>query len=352
MKINYSKIKQWCLIVILCTIIIVPLYLNHIPAAFLLGSILAGIIFSLKNDNLSVPKPIFNLSQGILGCLTAEAITLNVLTDLTSYWQLALIITVSTIVISMVLGIFLVRFSSLSGTTAIWGIMPGGASVMVGLCGDYGADPRLVALIQYCRVIFVVITLALFSHFFISEFNTNIAPQTKWLTAPSLNLLYTLAIAILGVFITRLIKLPSGRVFIPMIIGASLQINGVMQLETPEWLLMICFCSIGLSVGLRFNLPVMKLAIRTLPAILLTIFIMLIFCSLQAGLLSIYLGIDYLTCFLATSPGGLDTSVIIALDTHSDLAIILPLQILRLFSVLIFGPIIANYISKKLQKSQ
>ncbi|WP_392562670.1 AbrB family transcriptional regulator [Orbus sturtevantii] len=336
------------MILILYGIITVPLYLNHVPAAFLLGSILAGIIFALKNASVFVPKPIFNLAQGILGCLIAEAITANVLNDLISYWQLALIITVSTIFISMILGAFLVRFSTLSAATAIWGIMPGGASVMVGICGDYGADPRLVALIQYCRVIFVVTMLAIFSHFFILEINTNVESQPQWLAAPSFNLFYTLAIAMVGVFFTRLIKFPSGRVLLPMIIGACLQINGFIQIETPPWLLMLCFSSIGLSVGLRFNLALIKIAIRTLPMILLTIFFMLIFCYMQAILLNIYLGIDYLTCFLATSPGGLETSVILALDTHSDLAIILPLQILRLFSVLIFGPIIANYIAKKL----
>ncbi|RKS87784.1 hypothetical protein DES39_1027 [Orbus hercynius] len=339
---------KWCVVISLSFVITLIIYINQIPASFLLGPMLAGIILGLRNVSVYIPKKIFNLSQGILGCLTAKAITANVLFDLMSYWHLALVITISTVLISVVVGVIMVKFSALPGSTAVWGVMPGGASAMVGICGDYGADARLVALIQYLRVIGVVLMLAIFSHFFAIETMTNSMPQTVWFALPSWNLLYTILIAVVGVIITGLIRFPSGRILLPMVIGAVLQINGFVQLETPLWLLLLCFGSIGLSVGLRFNIAVIKLAIKALPIILLSIIIMLVFCYGQALLLHHYLGIDYLTCFLATSPGGLETSVIIALDTQSNLAIILPLQILRFFSVLVFGPIIARYLSKKL----
>lgn len=349
---NFRTLLCWIGVLVLSALFISVLYYKQIPGAFLLGPMLAGIIFGLNNANLSVAKPLFNLSQGILGCLTAEAITANVIYSLMSYWQLAFIITGSTIIISALLGSILYRFSSLPGSTAIWGVMPGGASAMVGISGDYGADPRLVALIQYLRVIFVVFMLASFAHFFSEHHGIQSSTQSlEIFPNPSLNLIYTILVAIIGVYITKLIKFPSGRILLPMAIGAILQINGVLTLETPQWLLMICSGSIGLSVGLRFNVVLIKLAIKTLPIILMTILLMLVFCLIQAIVMHFYLGVDYLTCFLATSPGGLDTSVIIALDTHSNLELILPLQILRFFSVLVFGPILARYLSKKLNLS-
>lgn len=347
MKLPFNKLLQWVMVIIISILITMPLYLNQLPAAFLLGPMLAGIIFGLNNATIVVSKSLFNLSQGVLGCLTAEAITANLLVNIVSYWQLAIIITFSTIFISIILGMLVCRFSSLPGSTAIWGIMPGGASAMVGICGDYGADPRLVALVQYLRVIFVVLMLALIAHYFSNESIVTSQP-IELFPIPSINLIYTILIAIAGVCITNFIKFPSGRILLPMIFGAILQIHGVIQLETPQWLLMICSGTIGLSVGLRFNLTTIKLALKTLPIILLTIFIMLIFCYGQAYLLHYVMDIDYLTCFLATSPGGLDTSVIIALDTHSDLAVILPLQILRFFSVLVLGPSLARFLSTKL----
>ena len=338
---------------ILSVITTVPLYLYHMPAALLLGPMLAGIILGVKGFNLSIPKSAFNFSQGLLGCLTAEMITSDVIADLLTHWQLALIITVSTILISVLLGLFIMRFTSLPGSTAIWGIMPGGASAMVVICSDFGADMRLVALMQYLRVIMVIIMLVIMSHFLTNvETSTEIIQHVIWFPIPSINLFFTICVVIIGLFTAKILRFPSGKMLVPMMIGATLQIQGIIQLETPLWLLAFCFITIGLSVGLRFNFAVIKLAIKTLPIIILSILTMFIFCFGQAIILHFYWSVDYLTSILATSPGGLDTSVIIALDTHSDFAIILPLQILRLFSVLIFGPIIAIYFSKKLTKAK
>lgn len=351
MKTHYRKVLLWIIAILISLIITIPLYLKQIPGAFLLGPMLAGIILGINNANLAIPKSLFNLSQGVIGCLTAEAITANVLINLISYWQLAIIITFSTIIISVVLGCLVFRISSLPGSTAIWGVMPGGASAMVGICGDYGADVRLVALMQYLRVIFVVVMLASFAHYFNDNPQIIMSPDINFFTVPSINLIYTVLVALIGVYFTKLIRFPSGRILFPMILGAILQINGIIQLETPQWLLMFCSGSIGLSVGLRFNFAIIKLACKALPIIILTILMMLFFCYGQALILHYVMGIDYLTCFLATSPGGLDTSVIIALDTHSDLSLILPLQILRFFSVLVLGPLLARYLSKKFYRT-
>jgi uncharacterized membrane protein AbrB (regulator of aidB expression) len=48
-----------------------------------------------------------------------------------------------------------VRYSALPGATGAWGSSPGGASAMVVMAQEYGADVRLVALMQYLRVLFV-----------------------------------------------------------------------------------------------------------------------------------------------------------------------------------------------------
>ncbi len=67
-----------------------------------------------------------------------------------------LIILLSTLAISALTGWLLVRYSSLPGATGAWGSSPGGASAMVVMAQEYGADVRLVALMQYLRVLFVV----------------------------------------------------------------------------------------------------------------------------------------------------------------------------------------------------
>jgi hypothetical protein len=53
---------------------------------------------------------------------------------------------------------------------------------------------------------------------------------------------------------------------------------------------------------------------------------------------------DFLSVYLATSPGGLDAMSIIAVDTHSDVGFVLAMQTLRLFGVIATGSFFARQI--------
>ena len=59
---------------------------------------------------------------------------------------------------SSLLGYLISRWKVLPGTTAVWGSTPGAASAMVLMADAFGADARLVAFMQYLRVIFVSVT--------------------------------------------------------------------------------------------------------------------------------------------------------------------------------------------------
>lgn len=58
------------------------------------------------------------------------------------------------------------------------------------------------------------------------------------------------------------------------------------------------------------------------------------------------LPLDFMTAYLATSPGGLDTVAIIAAGTRADMSFIMAMQTLRLFTILLTGPMIARLISR------
>ncbi|MCY1458133.1 membrane protein AbrB duplication [compost metagenome] len=65
---------------------------------------------------------------------------------------------------------------------------------------------------------------------------------------------------------------------------------------------------------------------------------------MSAWLLAALLDKDFLSVYLATSPGGLDTMAIIAVDTHSDVGLVLAMQTLRLFAVIITGAFLARLV--------
>ena len=57
---------------------------------------------------------------------------------------------------------------------------------------------------------------------------------------------------------------------------------------------------------------------------------------------------DSLTAYLATTPGGLDSVILLAMgsDTHTDVPFVVAAQTLRLFLVILTGPLVAKWICR------
>ena len=61
-------------------------------------------------------------------------------------------------------------------------------------------------------------------------------------------------------------------------------------------------------------------------------------------------GIDPLTAYLATSPGGLDSIAIIAATTPVDMSFIMALQTMRLILIILIGPTLSDFVAKRVAK--
>jgi membrane AbrB-like protein len=85
---------------------------------------------------------------------------------------------------------------------------------------------------------------------------------------------------------------------------------------------------------------------RVLPTLLLSTFVLLGMCALAGVLLVVLIHVDPLTAYLATTPGGLDSVSIIALGSGSNVALVLAIQMLRLFAVVASGPPLAKFIGR------
>ena len=63
-------------------------------------------------------------------------------------------------------------------------------------------------------------------------------------------------------------------------------------------------------------------------------------------------GIDPLTAYLATSPGGVDSIAIIGAASKVDLSFVMALQTVRLVMVLIVGPPLARFIAQRMRRDR
>lgn len=74
-----------------------------------------------------------------------------------------------------------------------------------------------------------------------------------WFPPLSGNLLTTLLLAIVAGIAGRLMRIPSGTMLLPMLAGALLHSQGIIEIELPEWLLAVAYMAIGWRIGLGFD---------------------------------------------------------------------------------------------------
>ncbi len=113
-------VLQWGMLCVLSLLLSIGFLALHLPAALLLGPMIAGIIFSMHGVTLQLPRSAFLAAQAILGCMIAQNLTGSILTTLAVNWPIVLAILLVTLLSSAIVGWLLVRYSSLPGNTGAW----------------------------------------------------------------------------------------------------------------------------------------------------------------------------------------------------------------------------------------
>lgn len=335
----------WCVLLLISAVLGWALSALHLPAGVLLGCMLAGILLSSQEIRLGVPTTLFALAQGVIGCLMAKSLQPSTLLKVASDWPLFLGATISIIAASAGLGWLLMRRQVFPGTTAVWGLAPGAASAMVLMAEAYGADVRLVALMQYLRVAVVTAVAALVAGLW--THHAAAAPvKLPWFAVHnSIDLGSTLLLVLLGSGIARWLRIPGGPMVIPLLVGAALQAMGVLVIELPPALLAVSYALVGWSIGLRFTRAILRHAVRALPAVLGSIFALMGVGLVIAVGLTELAGYDPLTAYLASSPGGADSVAIIAATSAVDVGFVMSMQLARFLTVLVLGPQVSKLIT-------
>jgi membrane AbrB-like protein len=337
--------SSWILLVILTLVIFAGCGFLRLPAAPLLAGIAAGSFLSLRDSEIRLSRHLFSLAQGLLGLMISLSFSLEVMDGMRGKWFLAVVVVAGVVVFGLIGGVLFTVRQWLPGTTGIWGISPGGATPMVLMSEAYGGDMRLVAIMQYLRVIVVSFIAVSVARFLGAEIPPGTEPpwlETLFPPIAYVNFALTLGVAVLCCALAQLSRVPAASLLLPMFAGAVLQNTGLLEIELPNWLLTAVFMLIGWNIGLRFNRSVFLYAFKAMPKILGAIFSMVAGAGILAAVLVAGWDIDPLTAYLATSPGGADTIAIIAASSGGDMVFIMATQTLRLFVVLLTGPYLAR----------
>jgi uncharacterized protein len=216
-----------------------------------------------------------------------------------------------------------------------------------------GADARLIAFMQYLRVLLVALAAALVARFWAGTHGAH-APAAQWLaTVRWGTLTMTVLLAVLGQQAARMLRLRAWAVLGPVLLLSMLHAMGLLAIDLPRWLLAAAFALIGWRIGLSFRRDALFHAAHALPVATAAALSLMGICGLLAWCLTHLVHVDALTAYLATSPGGLDSVAIIAASSpHVDLPFVLALQSVRLLLVIGLAPLLTRLVVRHSQHLQ
>src|SRR3954470_21117833 len=129
------------------------------PSPTLFAALLVGLAFALVRPQagLAPPSWSFLAAQAVVGVTLGAYMQSEALTAAAHDWLPVTLVSAATLGISMAAGRVLARTTALDVPTATLGMIAGGASGIVTMADDLGGDDRLVAFMQYLRVLVVVL---------------------------------------------------------------------------------------------------------------------------------------------------------------------------------------------------
>jgi membrane AbrB-like protein len=307
-----------------------------VPSPYLFAALLIGLIRALAvPQQLLLPRRIFVAAQAVTGVTLGTYLQRSSLHVIADDWLAVALVSLATLGISLAAGKILARLTILDRPTAALVMIAGGASGIVGISDDLGGDDRLVAFMQYLRVLVVVLVTPALVGVIFPGAHAGSVPSNGPILGTAAAWLLTAAIAAAG----QLIPLPARALMGPMLIAGALTLSGATDFTPPTLLREAAFIVIGLFIGLRFTSQTIRDVGRLLLPVALSIVALLVACFALAIVLNATTSVSLEDAYLATTPGGLYAVLAVAFGAGANTTFIVAVQSLRVLVMVVLAPV-------------
>ncbi len=315
-----------------------------VPSPFLFAALFVGLLIGLTRPGLiTVPADVFLAAQALTGVVIGAYLQSSSLSEVAGAWLPVLAVSLATLGLCVIGGKVLARTTEIDEPTAALGSVAGGASGIVAMAEELGADDRLVAFMQYVRVLVVVLVTPVLAGLAFPGAGSG-SPPPEALIGDLEDWAITLGCAPVGIVLGRAVRLPAGTLLGPMLVAAVLTLSGALgDWAVPGLVREAAFIGIGLQVGLRFTRDTVQQVGRLLVPVLLSIVTLLIACFGLALVLAPWAHVTLLDAYLATTPGGLYAVLAIAFGAQADTTFILTVQAIRLLVMVLLAPVVVRW---------
>jgi membrane AbrB-like protein len=290
------------------------------PSPTLFGGLVAGLVRALASrGRVTVPARATAAAQAVIGVTVGALVDPETLGAVASNWLPVLLVTLATLALSLAAGLLLRLQRGISPVTSAFSMIAGGASGIIAMARELGADERMVAVLQYLRVLLIVALMPVVATVAygapVSGDGAGSLAGPGW----AAGLLFTVGCAVVGLV-------------------AGTQVPG--PVADPAFLV------IGLQVGLSFTRESLRTIGRALPMALVAIVGLIVASAGLGAVLAATTGASALDGYLATTPGGLYAVLATASGSGADVTFVLAVQVLRLVVMLLSAPMVARWLRR------
>ncbi len=317
-----------------------------LPAGYLFGAIVVALGFALlRPGRLQLPDGAFRVAQAAIGVVIGTFLQAGTLGGLGLRWIPVVIVSAATLAVTIAAGLLLTRAATVDRATASLGMVAGGASGIVAMASELGADERLVAFMQYLRVLVVALltTLAIPLLFGTHEAASGAG---SGLLGDVGGWALVLGAGAAGAALGPRLRLPAPALLGPLLLTAALSLSGVLpsDVHVPPLVRDVSFAAIGLRIGLGFEPGTLRRIADMAAPVAAAIGALLVACFGLAVALELTAGVSLLDAYLATTPGGLYAVLPIAYGSGANATFVLAVQGMRLLVMMVVAPLVIRRI--------
>ena len=306
------------------------------PTAALYAALLVGVGYALtaRRRPLDVPATAMTFGQAVVGVTLGAQLDAATVGTVTSNWLAASTVALATLAVSLGVGLGVARLTGIGLATGTLGLVAGGATGIVAIADELGADSRLVAFMQYVRLLVVVLLAPLVATSLDGTGSdvSHVRVDGGDLVA---DLVLTLGCALAGVLMARRIHFTAGALLWPLAVAAVVSVSGLAgDASVPGLVASLAFMVVGLQVGLRFTVTTVREARALLPWALGAIGVLVVACAALAALLVPLAHVTFADAYLATTPGGLFV-VAAAASVSANASFVVSVQVLRMLVMIV-----------------
>lgn len=315
------------------------------PLPWLLGPVVATGLAAILGLRVAgappaFPTPLRQLFVPVIGVSIGGAFTPALLAE-AQVWGASLLALLLYVPLVHLLGLALcLRAGGIDRATAWFGTMPGGFVEALTLGEEHGADPALLAAMQFLRLILCILLLPVAFSLWQGEVVGSAAGMRLPGSDHPLGLgdaALLLACAVLGFLAGTRTGLPAGVITGPLLLSGAAHLAGLVEGQPPAWAVQATQLVIGTSLGVRFA-GVPRRALLRAGALSGTIVLATLLLALLAGIALGHLVAEPPEAIvLAFAPGGLVEMSLVALSLGVSPLYVTLHHVLRIVLAVAFG---------------